>query len=103
MAETGGEKQSLAVIHRIRGEILFSLGRSGEARRSLDCALEIARRQGARLQELRAAMAMIRHSPESDQGDARQALMNVYSKFEEGGALPDLHAAGDLLALGDQR
>lgn len=103
MADTGGEKQSLAIIHRIRGEILFSLGQSGEARRSLDCALEIARRQGARLEELRAAIAMVRHLPESDQGYARQALMNVYSKFEEGDGLPDLRAAGDLIAAGDQR
>jgi tetratricopeptide (TPR) repeat protein len=45
LAEAGGEKQSLAAIHRLRGEILFSLGRSGEARRALGRALEIARHQ----------------------------------------------------------
>src|SRR5215470_1361262 len=99
MAEAGGEKQSLAAIHRLRGEILFSLGRSGEARRALGRALEIARQQEARFEELRVAIAMVRHAPESDRGDVRRVLMNVYSKFEEGHALPDLRAAGDLLGL----
>jgi tetratricopeptide (TPR) repeat protein len=99
MAEAGGEKQSLAAIHRLRGEILFSLGRSGEARRALGRALEIARRQEARFEELRVAIAMVRRAPESDRADARQVLMNIYSKFEEGHTLPDLRAASDLLGL----
>jgi tetratricopeptide (TPR) repeat protein len=98
VAEAGGEKQSLATIHRFRGEILFRFGRGGEARHALDCALGIARRQQARLEELRAAIALVRQAPDSDRGDARQALMNVYSKFEEGHTLPDLCAASDLLA-----
>jgi tetratricopeptide (TPR) repeat protein len=97
MAEAGGEKQSLAAIHRVRGEILFSLGRNGEARLALGRALEIAHRQEARFEELRVAIAMVRHASESDLADARQVLMNVYSKFEEGHALPDLRAASDLL------
>src|SRR5262249_28293495 len=97
-AEAGGEKQSLATIHRIRGEILFSLGRGGEARHALDCALEVARRQKARIEEFRAANALVRQAPDSDRADARQALMNVYAKFEEGHSLLDLCAASDLLA-----
>jgi hypothetical protein len=60
--------------------------------------LEVARRQEARLEELRAAIALVRQAPASDRADARQALMNVYSKFEEGHTLPDLCAANDLLA-----
>jgi tetratricopeptide (TPR) repeat protein len=99
VAEAGGEKQSLAAIHRLRGEILFSLGRSGEAQRALGRALEIARRQYARFEELRVAIAMVRHAPESDRADARQVLMSVHSKFEEGHSLPDLRAASDLLSL----
>jgi tetratricopeptide (TPR) repeat protein len=99
LAEAGGEKQSLAAIHRLRGEILFSLGRSGEARRALGRALEIARHQEARFEELRVAIAMVRHGPESDRADACEALMNIYSKFEEGHSLPDLRAASDLLGL----
>jgi tetratricopeptide (TPR) repeat protein len=99
MAKAGGEKQSLVAIHRLRGEILFSLGRSGEARRALGRALEIARRQEARFEELRVAIAMVRHATDSDRADARQVLMSVYSKFEEGHALPDLRMASDLLGL----
>jgi tetratricopeptide (TPR) repeat protein len=100
LAEAGGEKQSLVAVHRLRGEILFSVGRGGEARHAFDCALEIARLQGARLEELRATTALLRHVPESDRADARRALLNVYCKFEEGHALPDLRAASDLLGLG---
>jgi predicted negative regulator of RcsB-dependent stress response len=100
VAEAGGEKQSLVAIHRLRGEILFSLGRSDEAQRALSRALEIARHQEARFEALRVAIAMVRHASESDRAEARQVLMRVYSKFEEGHALPDLRAAGDLLGLG---
>jgi DNA-binding SARP family transcriptional activator len=96
-AEAGGEKQSLAAVHRLRGEILFSLGRDGEARDALGCALEIARGQQARLEELRAAIALVRQAPDSNRGAALQALINVYSRFEEGHTLPDLCAASDLL------
>jgi hypothetical protein len=98
-AEAGGEKQSLAAIHRLRGEILFSLERSGEAPHALSLALEIARRQEARFEELRVAIAMARHASESDRAGARQVLMRVHSKFEEGHDLPDLRAASDLLGL----
>jgi tetratricopeptide (TPR) repeat protein len=98
-AEAGGEKQSLAAIHRVRGEILLSLGRRREARGALDSALEIARRQGARFEELRAAIAMVRHAADSGRANARQVLMEAYSKFEEGHSLPDLQVAGDLLGL----
>jgi hypothetical protein len=34
------------------------------------------------------------------QADARQVLMNVYAKLEEGHTLADLRAASDLLGLG---
>jgi len=100
MAEAGGEKQSLATIHRLRGETLLNLGRGHEARRALDCALQVARYQGARLEELRAATAVVRHGVESGRANAHEALMDVYSKFEEGHNLPDLRAAADLLAQG---
>jgi hypothetical protein len=62
-------------------------------------AIETARRQEAPLEELRAAMAAVRHAAESGQAEARAALMKVYSSFEEGHALPDLQAARQLLGL----
>jgi DNA-binding SARP family transcriptional activator len=99
LAEAGGEKQSLVSIHRLRGEVLFSLERSREAWGELDRALEIARHQGARLEELRVAIARVQHAPKSDRADARQTLMSVSSVFEEGCTLRDLRTASDLLSL----
>jgi predicted negative regulator of RcsB-dependent stress response len=97
LAEAGGEKQSLSVIHRLRGEALFSVGRHKEARHSIDQAVEIARRQGAKIEELRAAMAAVRHVAECEVAGARAALLRVYSRFEEGHGMPDLRAASELL------
>jgi tetratricopeptide (TPR) repeat protein len=99
LAEAGGEKQSLAAIHRLRSETLFSLECRHEARQALDCALETARRQGAQIEELRAAMAAVRHAEDAGWADARDALLKVYSRFEEGHGLPDLRAARQLLGL----
>jgi DNA-binding SARP family transcriptional activator/tetratricopeptide (TPR) repeat protein len=99
LAEAGGEKQSLSAIHRLRGEALLRLGQSQKARQALDCALETARRQGALIEELRAAMTAVRHAGESDRPEACAALLSVYSRFEEGHSLPDLRAASKLLSL----
>jgi DNA-binding SARP family transcriptional activator len=97
LAEAGGEKQSLSTIHRLRGETLFSLGRHQEACHAIDQAVEIARRQGAKMEELRAAVAAVRYFAECERADARSGLLAVYSSFEEGHELPDLRAARELL------
>jgi tetratricopeptide (TPR) repeat protein len=97
LAEAGGEKQSLSAIHRLRGEALFGIGRHEEARHAIDQAAEIARRQGAKMEELRAATAAVRHVAECELADARAALLRVYSRFEEGHGMPDLRAASELL------
>jgi DNA-binding SARP family transcriptional activator len=99
VAEAGGEKQSLAAIHRLRAELLFSLGRAYEARRALDTALGIARRQGARLEELRLAIAMVQHAIETDRAKvARKVLKDIYLTFGEGHELPEVRVARDLLS-----
>ncbi len=98
MAEADGEKQSLATIYRLRGEILSGLGRSRDAEHAFASASLVARRQGARLEELRAAVAMARRAIGSDSaGPARKVLKEIYSQFEEGHELPDLRTARDLL------
>jgi class 3 adenylate cyclase/tetratricopeptide (TPR) repeat protein len=102
-AEAAGEKQSLAAIHRVRGEILFNLGRDYDARRALDSALRIARSQRARMEELRVLIAMVQHGMDADGADARQILGAVYSGFEEGLVLPDLYVARDLLEDNNSR
>jgi tetratricopeptide (TPR) repeat protein len=50
----------LAELHRVRGELLDRLGRDDEARHSFNAAIDVARSQGARAFELRAAMGLAR-------------------------------------------
>jgi DNA-binding SARP family transcriptional activator/class 3 adenylate cyclase/tetratricopeptide (TPR) repeat protein len=98
MAEAGGEQQSLATIHRFRGDMLSGLGQHNDAERAFEAALSVARRQGHRIEELRVAMAMVRHAAAPDDAaSARGVLEEIYATFEEGHAFPDLQAARDLL------
>jgi tetratricopeptide (TPR) repeat protein len=99
LAEEGGERQSLSAILRLRGETLVRLGRLEEARREIGAAVATARQQGALMEELRAAMAAVRHADEHGRNGARAALTDVYLKFDEGHTLPDLRAAAELLGL----
>jgi DNA-binding SARP family transcriptional activator/tetratricopeptide (TPR) repeat protein len=97
-AETYGEKQSLAILHRLRGEMLSGLGQNCDAEQAFACALSVARAQGARLEELRVAIAMLRAATAPDKADAaRKVLKDIYSTFEEGHEFQDLQTARDLL------
>jgi predicted ATPase len=58
-----GERSCEAELHRVRGELLLATGAAGsmhEAERAFAQAIAIARRQGARLLVLRAAMSVAR-------------------------------------------
>jgi len=58
----------------------------------------VARAQGAKLWELRAAVNLARLLNESDRGaEARELLRGAYAGFDEGVDLPDLRIAQDLL------
>jgi tetratricopeptide (TPR) repeat protein len=82
---------------RRRGEFLAALGDDGEA--ELRRALEVARRQGARLFELRAAASLLRGRLDGGQDrPARAALAAVVEALPEGRDTPDLREALDLLA-----
>jgi DNA-binding SARP family transcriptional activator/tetratricopeptide (TPR) repeat protein len=98
-AEASGEKQSLATIHRLRGETLSGLAQNREAEHSFASALSVARGQEHRIEELRVAIAMVRHSMMSDDAEhGRKALKDIYSTFEEGHEFPDLRTARNLLS-----
>jgi tetratricopeptide (TPR) repeat protein len=98
LAEKTGERMSEAGLRRIRAEILFELGRAGDGRCELEKALELARRQNARLEELRIAAAMTRRAAGTEESDpAGQVLWRIYAAFDEGHSLPDLLAARDEL------
>jgi class 3 adenylate cyclase/tetratricopeptide (TPR) repeat protein len=87
-----------AELHRLRGKILLTLGRKGEAEAGLRRALMIAREQHARWWELRAATTLAKHW--HDQGkylEAYSLLEPVYRWFVEGFDTPDLKDAAALL------
>ena len=91
-----------AEIHRLRGQLLLATAESAAAASAEACyrrALEVARRQGARSLELRAAVSLSRLWQTADRHDeARELLTPVYEWFTEGLDHPDLREAAALLA-----
>jgi len=83
-----------AELYRLLGELELEVGRveSGEA--ALTTATAVARRQQARLWELRAAVALARHwSENGNTAAARDVLAPVYGWFSEGLDTADLQRA----------
>jgi class 3 adenylate cyclase/predicted ATPase len=103
--EDADERDWEAEIHRLRGELLLAVGEPARsdvaplAESSFRRALEVARRQGARSLELRAAVSLsglLRREGRDD--EARDLLARVYSWFTEGFDTPDLREAAALAA-----
>jgi class 3 adenylate cyclase/tetratricopeptide (TPR) repeat protein len=98
MVEATSEKFFEAELYRLRGKILLSLGRKGEAELELQRALTIARQQQARWWELRAATDLARHwHDEGTYSEANSLLQPIYTWFVEGFDTPDLKEAKALL------
>jgi predicted ATPase len=71
----------------------------GEAEACFLKAIEIARRQGAKLLELRAVMSLARlWQQQGKQHEARTTLSEIYNWFTEGSDTADLKDARALLA-----
>ena len=97
-----------AEVHRLRGELL--LAQAGQACRApgietasaeacFHQALAIARQQGAKALELRAAISLSRLWLTQDKYDAAQQLLaGCYHGFSEGWDTVDLHTARGVLA-----
>jgi hypothetical protein len=90
---------------RRRAELLAALGApADEVEAELGLALEVARRQGARLLELRAAASLLRRRLDTGDdratGQARARLAAVVDLLPEGRDLPDLAEAAALLTRG---
>ena len=92
LATKNGEHFYEPELHRLRGEFLRATG--GEARESMERALEIARGQCAKSLELRALMSLYRLERSRE---ARAALETVYQSFTEGFETADLRDARALL------
>jgi predicted ATPase len=84
-AEVTSEKLFEAELHRLRGEILLTLGRRAEAEAGLRRALTIAQQQQARWWELRAATTLAKHWRDAGNYlEAYSLLQPVYGWFVEG-------------------
>jgi class 3 adenylate cyclase/tetratricopeptide (TPR) repeat protein len=97
-AELTNEKFFEPELHRLRGEILLTLGKRAEAELALRRALTIADQQQARWWELRAATSLAKHWQNQHKfAVAYSVLQPVYSWFSEGLGMPDLNYAKSLL------
>lgn len=99
--ERSGERFSEADLHRLEGEARLALEplATEPAARCFDRALEVARRQGARSLELRAALSAARlMADRGGRGRAHELLATVLQGFEEGAETRDHIQATSLLA-----
>jgi predicted ATPase len=96
--ETTDELCDEAELHRVRGDLLNAIGDPAAVEQNYHRALSVARPQGARIFELRAATSLARFW--RDQGkrtEARDLLAPVYGWFTEGFDTPVLQEAKALL------
>jgi DNA-binding winged helix-turn-helix (wHTH) protein/tetratricopeptide (TPR) repeat protein len=103
--EQTGLRTQEAELHRIKGDLLMirDLGKVAEAERCLRTAIDTARRQCARLFELRATVSLARLLKQQDETvEARQMLAEIYNWFTEGFDTRDLKDAKALLDELDQ-
>jgi predicted ATPase len=99
-AASSGEKGWDAEIHRLRGELTARLPNPdpAKAEEAFRTALAIAREQGTRAYELRAATSIARvWRDQGRQGAARDLLAPLYGSFTEGFDTFDMKDAKALL------
>jgi class 3 adenylate cyclase/energy-coupling factor transporter ATP-binding protein EcfA2 len=97
-AEETGHRQWEAELHRVKGLALCKLNSLKEGQVVLERALEVARKQQAIGNELRAAISLASLWGErSRRGEASQLLGSIYGRFNEGLDTTDLREAKTLL------
>jgi tetratricopeptide (TPR) repeat protein len=95
-AEQTGQKLTEWELHRLKGELLMLQDPSNvaEPERCLRTAIDVARRQSARLFELRAAVSLARLLRETNRAEeARAMLAEIFGWFTEGFETVDLKEA----------
>jgi len=98
--DSNGERWYEAELLRVQGMVLAtnSPSRIAEAEACFENAINVARSQGARLFELRAAVALSRLQCAPEQRKRRTALLgSIYRRFTEGFDTADLEEARSLL------
>ena len=98
--ERTGERRWETEVNRLKAEqlLMHAPDETDTAQRSLERALEVARGQGAKSLELRAATTLARLlGGQGKRAEARDLLMPVYGWFTEGFDTPDLKDAKALL------
>ncbi len=96
--EGHGEKWFIPELLRIKSNILLLEREDAEAAACLRQAIDLSRRQGAGLLELRAATSLARLLLRQGEGDEALAILaSIHSRFTEGFETSDLREAGELL------
>ncbi|HSD60321.1 MAG TPA: tetratricopeptide repeat protein, partial [Burkholderiales bacterium] len=96
-----GERFYLAELLRLKGEVHARKGALPEAESWLREAIELARRQEAKLFELRSAVSLCRLLDQAGRERAvRETLEPVYKWFEEGLDAPDVVEANAVIFPG---
>jgi class 3 adenylate cyclase len=99
-AESSGVRYNLAELWRLRGELLLlpQTREEVQAVNAIERAIEIARRQQAKLFELRATASLSRFLQTKRRvSEAHEMLSEIYGWFTEGFDTPDLKEARALL------
>jgi predicted ATPase len=103
LSQSTGERYYEAELYRLKGERLFTQGRDRGTEAASSCfeqSLAVARQQGALSLELRAAISLARlHRGPTQSTMARNVILPVYERFQEGFDTLDLREARSLLDL----
>jgi predicted ATPase len=98
LAERNDERFWLAELHRLRGDIDLAQGAAASAADGYRHALAVARQQGARSLELRAAISLARLPQDRvDRARAMGDLRSMFASFSEGFDTADLREARNFL------
>jgi class 3 adenylate cyclase/tetratricopeptide (TPR) repeat protein len=97
--EETGETYALADLHRLRAELAKADSETGAAEKELNTALKVARKQGAKLWELKAAIDLAKLLQEQGRIDEAISLLGpVYESINDGDCPDDRELAQELLA-----
>jgi predicted ATPase len=95
LIEETGERHVIPELYRIRGDLLLR-SKKGDPEADYLKALELARHQGTRLFELRAAMSLAQlWADQHKRSEARELLVPIYEWFSEGFNTSDLTSANE--------